>query len=1374
MPSSCLCFCKASARLKRLWPSRGWAVSMAWRVTNRALALSIVSCSIWGTPCESFNKQSFRTSVGARRAPDAMQTTAFASCPAVAQEEDWTANLSEDSWPLLADNDNYSCNNAERPTKIQRRALTNLPWSAVHEVVSFRISGLSEDERFLVCDVWVPDEMIVQIYIPTTLDLHCMVARVGVNQQATFSMTGNHRTILEKEGRDRILLLTVESSIFMRHEFRPFSQVDFPGFTIFSPFCGGIGGWAHAARFMAQHGYPLTCPLALDVSFDAAFSYAETHGMKLVEYRLTAENLKEPCVMVANVQQDYPWMGASIMGTNVVTISWPCVTFSNAGGQKGWSPTTMEIFRTTVKQAERIGASFLLLENVPPVWTDWSWRATLLGELANGHFRMIFAEILNAKTIVPADRSRFIGVAVHETMLFAWDKDKKHNLLRSFWGTCRNLDEDGAWFESIPQPLARQASLNDEDLDIYTCTRRSAKSACSSEAVLQQRLVTKESPLPATTMMRSYSRQHLFREVQHGYAKILGNLRRDEFQRPRFFTHPEICLAMGFTNPINLPVSLHSGCSQTGNAIMQIHAMAACWVMIASQDLQCAGDFQDFQSCVSTFQACRLTTSGDLLFREGRCLIGFREEEAPRPVSFHECVIRIQYKDVRQIVHKKPNQSIAKILHQRAIAMHDSATVTFRGIQVDLDFIPPGGGIICIQDTSADESITPTIPFEVDQTSPLPGEPPRQNFWNSINTQPGAQILCRIWNSSSLAAEFLIPHDYAPGISTDRGVLNLQPAVEQEQQIQIFITGGGGATRALRTYGTTPLRQALSGLFREDLSEYKILAGARILDISRTIFQLQLRNHDTVTVMARHPGGGKQAHVQKDEKEAKPPKQKKPAKTFFQLSLENLTIAPGSFLLSDDSAATVGGTFHMSGKGVFTIPPSDFPTILQGKHPLVTQELGLLVLTKPSDTTMPFEAVEFAATDTGGSGLLVQAFLLQFGANKIKQGQVKNLKIPVEQSITISATAYRDEWDDTQADWENLVRGPAKHVIETLQLGINVYEVWGRSWRSHNKPAHPDKAESFRIWIKVNEKIAKDLFRKSGFTFPPYYVEIKNEESQLARWAFRILWIPKDMETADAISKTPGHQGLIRGRTGRGIRLQDADFQKAFAEMYPGRTIPLQIEAKFFWLLLGAPSSATMDTIAAFLEGAQIKGKPLRKLGANWKVCTEEKLKETQFAINGKNMLFQPLPDRKATPNPILAFGANKGAGKGKGKDILQQHDPWAKSLAQSPAQDMHFQQQQKQISAVQSEVNELKSTMRQLQTRSEATEQKTDKIQQDLQDVKESFTKTLDKAMRDQTNHLMQSMEALLRGRPSGGLGTDGSNANKRAKIPQDDTSMD
>ena len=160
----------------------------------------------------------------------------------------------------------------------------------------------------------------------------------------------------------------------------------------------------------------------------------------------------------------------------------------------------------------------------------------------------------------------------------------------------------------------------------------------------------------------------------------------------------------------------------------------------------------------------------------------------------------------------------------------------------------------------------------------------------------------------------------------------------------------------------------------------------------------------------------------------------------------------------------------------------------------------------------------------------------------------------------------------------------------------------------------------------------------------------------------------------------------------------------------------------------------------------------------------EEKLKETQFAINGKNMLFQPLPDRKATPSPILAIGANKGAGKGKSKDLGQIADPITRSgYAFSAAAKADF------CSTIGGQRAQADHASVADQIRGNGAEDG-----QDSQDVKESFTKTLDKAMRDQTNYLMQSMEALLRGRPSCGLGADGSNANKRAKIPGSDRHLE
>ena len=438
-----------------------------------------------------------------------------------------------------------------------------------------------------------------------------------------------------------------ESAIFIK---RNCNRVNQNNHVIFSPFCGGIGGWAHAARFMTKHGYPFTCPLAMDISREAAVSYSQSHGLTLVNQPLQAVHLRRPCVLVGDVLQPSPWMGASILNTDIVTISWPCVTFSSAGLQKGWSEETREMFRFTVQQSNLIGANFLLLENVPPVWTDWAWRSTLFAELADQHFELIFADVISTKAVVPADRSRFIGVAIKKNMRVLWDGQKKKEVMRAFHGICKNLGSEGMWFDQIPQQLACQVHLRDDELQLYACPRRSPRYVRSQEQALELRLVSDEGSMPATTIMRSYSQQRLFHEVQTGSAKILGNLRLGQDNRPRLFSHPEILTAMGFTNGIDSPVNLKQGCAETGNAIMQIHAMAAFWVVIENEDLQTIGDFQDFDQCVRAFQACRHKATGDIQFRDDRCIIGFDADDPTLPRAQFEAVVRIQYHEVRRLV----------------------------------------------------------------------------------------------------------------------------------------------------------------------------------------------------------------------------------------------------------------------------------------------------------------------------------------------------------------------------------------------------------------------------------------------------------------------------------------------------------------------------------------------------------------------------------------------------------------------------------------------------------------------------------------------------------------------------------------------------
>ena len=223
------------------------------------------------------------------------------------------------------------------------------------------------------------------------------------------------------------------------------------------------------------------------------------------------------------------------------------------------------------------------------------------------------------------------------------------------------------------------------------------------------------------------------------------------------------------------------------------------------------------------------------------------------------------------------------------------------------------------------------------------------------------------------------------------------------------------------------------------------------------------------------------------------------------------------------------------------------------------------------------------------------------------------MQITLEVCNTLAVTAFRDEWQEKKADWMDLVAGPAKLVIDTLSIEADgIYEVWGRSWRKNNHPIQPGDAASFRIWLKVKATSAVRPLDKSGFTFPPFYVETKldkDQDMQLQR-DFRIMWIPKDTPASDVISKIPEHHGLVRGRTGQGIRLEDAQFKKAYGLFYPNRPLPEKIIANYKWILLGAPSSATQEAITKFLISAGIKGRPLRKSGRNWRIDTEENLRK--------------------------------------------------------------------------------------------------------------------------------------------------------------------
>ena len=127
------------------------------------------------------------------------------------------------------------------------------------------------------------------------------------------------------------------------------------------PFCGGVSGWQHAVRFLQDQGFPIRTPLACDIAEEAVESFSLTHGFHPAGQIGCQEILTRPTAYVADASQGLFWMAASSLGCNTATASWPCQSFSVAGGRQGWAAPGGRSFRDMLDFCRLSGIRFLLL-----------------------------------------------------------------------------------------------------------------------------------------------------------------------------------------------------------------------------------------------------------------------------------------------------------------------------------------------------------------------------------------------------------------------------------------------------------------------------------------------------------------------------------------------------------------------------------------------------------------------------------------------------------------------------------------------------------------------------------------------------------------------------------------------------------------------------------------------------------------------------------------------------------------------------------------------------------------------------------------------------------------------------------------------------
>ena len=332
------------------------------------------------------------------------------------------------------------------------------------------------------------------------------------------------------------------------------------------PYCGGVCGWHQACNLLSAMGLPCRVINAWDHDPVACESYGSMYALPCtVESDLTMDGILREQVFVAEATSPVMWSLSSLLDGNVCALSWPCQTFSTAGGGAGWNSSAGWIFEDVIELCAAVDLKILVLENVATVSEKQIYRDRLEHILHSFGFVLAYSWVTQLGHVSPILRRRFLGVAVKAGMTLPNDP--------TVWpGPKRiSLSKCDAWFHDLPDELLVQTMLSDHLLRMYDNPSffPGKNGMCNP---LQGRNVGQDDVMPSTVAMASYSRQHLKSVAQLSSKGLLGSLRLRN-NKWAFFTGLELLISMGWSGCISLPRSNELSCHVVGNCIAEGHAL---------------------------------------------------------------------------------------------------------------------------------------------------------------------------------------------------------------------------------------------------------------------------------------------------------------------------------------------------------------------------------------------------------------------------------------------------------------------------------------------------------------------------------------------------------------------------------------------------------------------------------------------------------------------------------------------------------------------------------------------------------------------------------------------------------------------------------
>ena len=569
-------------------------------------------------------------------------------------------------------------------------------------------------------------------------------------------------------------------------------------------------------------------------------------------------------------------------------------------------------------------------------------------------------------------------------------------------------------------------------------------------------------------------------------------------------------------------------------------------------------------------------------------------------------------------------------------------------------------------------------------------------IWRRLSPKP--LVTCTLVWVSGLQTTFTVPSDTSVDhIHLAWKFANKWFGIESEvrfvlggKQIMPQATLGEIGAGSLKIHAILPLQGGgaktdRNTSFKNNLARWMLLEGVTLDKVTTVLDNIQKKAGNQQMSFLDQQEGSKREHLQRlcekigvdcpkpdlGPETARARSTRTHAKDQTKaLDFANTVIESGFFIIADDKPAAILKHVVVKGTGVCLTSANEVYQWFQDNAPISGDPLAVLI---PSDqhvqSERPRQELVVPMRDPQGRAILVSARMYQLGQTDIRTAEMQSKVIDLRTESHILIGLHKDEFK--QDEWERITANPvreARALLRELGCTATFSKVWGRRYTNKNVQVQPQAAKYVSFRVMIPAEVEEDMLRLSGAK-GLYTVSFEGEGTP--KKLYKIVWVTGSKQDLLVKSASIQSHGVIRNKTGFGLRINRESYESVFKGLRPGEDIPVEFDAQHKWKIEPLPFGTTSDGLRDWAISIGWSIKPLKFLGPRAALLASEKAPpEGILSINGMPVLLRALGTKKKQAGSLIAGPPQKRMPASTNEDWLQTHDPWARSSTTSTPVD--------------------------------------------------------------------------------------------------------